>query len=491
MLSHARALPVSGWSAARVSPRRIAFAVLIVAAPLLPHLDSSRFEFPAVEHGWVCLPLSALILLALVDLQAWRQWLHLDLLVFVSLSAVLACWRPWLAWPTLLLYALLGYLMARAVTIARRGHLPASTRRPLRAMLPRSWLVLAIVVLCAIHVSWALQGSAQVDVAHGGVAGAQSIANGQALYSSPAHHTREDPHMDTYGPVNYEAYLPFIGVADGYRAARLTTVFFDLLTALLLFLLGRDLASSTAGTTLAFCWLAFPFTLYCDALGLNDSIFAATVAGTLLVAASPARRGALAALAAWTKFSPLALVPLLASYRTDERSRSRLAPFAIAFGLVTALAFGPVLAHSDLATIASRTFGFQTARAPSSLTAWSLVQQQLPTIAPVARVVHGVLAACVVAVAIFVPRIPRRSDLVGLAAASAAILLAVEICLSYYAFSYVLWFTAPLLAALLLDAVPHRSPTDGATTERTAVRRGPAPHRRARTAHATSATSAS
>jgi hypothetical protein len=491
MPSLTRASTLARRSAARISPRRIAFAALLAATPLLPQMQSSRFEFPAIEHGWVCLPLGGLILLALIDLRAWRRWIHFDLVAFVALSAALACWRQWLTWPTLLLYALLGYLLARMVAIARRRRPPASARRPVRAMLPRSWLVLAILVLSAVHVSWAIEGSAQVDVAHGGVAGAQSIAHGRALYSSPAHESQQDPHLDTYGPVNYEAYLPFVGVAGGYRAARLTTVFFDLLTALLLFLLGRRLTSATAGATLAFCWLAFPFTLYCDALALNDSILAAALAGTLLLAGSPARRGALAALAAWTKFSPLALVPLLASYRPDERSRGRLLPFALAFALITALAFAPALAHSDLATIVSRTFGFQAHRAPSSLTVWSVLQQQLPGIAPASRVIHGMLAACVLAAAIFVPRIPRRGDLVGLAAACAAILLAVELCLSYYAFSYVLWFAPPLLAALVLDAMPRRSPPAAASTEPTARRHRTAPRRRARTAaHATSATSA-
>ncbi|HEX3909412.1 MAG TPA: glycosyltransferase 87 family protein [Solirubrobacteraceae bacterium] len=456
-----------------LAPRRLAYLALLVAAPLLPHLNSNAFFFPAVSNGWVCLPFCALLLLALIDLRAPGRRLHLDLLALVALSASLACWRAWWEWPMLLAFGLLLYLAARMLAIARTPDAEAASRRgeaahtagaasapeaPRGALLPRSWLLLGIAVLAVVHVSWALSGTAQVDVGESGVQGAQRIADGHPLYGRVASEARVDRHLDTYGPVDYEAYLPFVGLAGGgYDAARLTTLFFDLLTALLLFVLGRRVRGPTCGVVLAYCWLAFPFTLYCDALGLNDPILAAALVGTLLAAASPLRRGAAAALAVWVKFSPLALLPLLATHGAGGSARRRVLRFGLAFALASALVFVPALLHGSLATFASRSFGFQTGR-PPFVSIWSVLIQRFsasaPSIVTASRVAHGVLAALTGALAIALPRLRRRTDVVGLAAACAALMIALELCLSYYAFSYVLWFAPLVLVALILDAFP-------------------------------------
>jgi hypothetical protein len=320
-------------------------------------------------------------------------------------------------------------------------------------------------VLVAVHVSWALAGRVSTDVAEGGVQGAQNIAHGRPLYGRPrVSQGGMDPHTDTYGPFNYEAYLPFTALAAGHRAARLTTLFFDLLTALLLFMLGRQIRGPTVGVLLAFCWLAFPFTLYEEALGFNDSIVAATLVGTVLAARSPARRGAMAAVAAWTKLSPLALLPLLASHRGPHKSgRYALLEFAGAFVLATAIVFLPALAHSSVPTFISRTFGFQSSR-PASGSIWAELQGSYSVGAPwlntASRVLHGLLAALTGAFAIALFRAPRRQDAVGLAAAAAAVLIAMEACLGYYSFSYILWFAPLALVAAVLAGGPVASPPE-------------------------------
>jgi hypothetical protein len=267
-----------------------------------------------------------------------------------------------------------------------------------------------------------------------------------------------DPHLDTYGPLNYEAYLPFTALASAHTAARLTTLFFDLLTALLLFMLGRQVRGPSVGVLLAFCWLAFPFTLYEEALGFNDSIVAATVVGTVLVARSPMRRGVMAAAAAWTKLGPLALLPLLAGHRPASRTSGRAAlEFAAAFILASALIFVPAISHSSLSTFLSRTFGFQSSRLPSG-SIWAELQGSYSVGAPwldtASRVLHGLLAALAGAFAISLFRAPRRQDAVGLAAAAAAVLIAIEACLGYYSFSYILWFAPLALIAVILGAEP-------------------------------------
>jgi hypothetical protein len=292
------------------------------------------------------------------------------------------------------------------------------------------------------------------------VQGALNVAHGRPLYRAPAVSTTADPHTDTYGPLNYEAYLPFAAVADPHLAARLTTLFFDLLSAVLLFILGLRVRGLTAGALLAYSWLAFPFTLYEDALGFNDSIVAAALLGVILVEASPIRRGALAAVVAWTKLSPLALVPLLAGHRARGAGAARrLLAFGVAFSLVTALIFLPALSHSSLGAFASRTFGFQAGRPPGG-SLWGVLQNVYavhhPWIGTVSRVAHGVLTAIMGAFVILMLRAPRREDAIGLAAASAAVLLALEICLSYYSFSYILWFAPLVLVALILGELGER-----------------------------------
>jgi hypothetical protein len=182
----------------------------------------------------------------------------------------------------------------------------------------------------------------------------------------------------------------------------------------------------------------------------------------MLLAQFPVRRGLMAALAAWVKLSPLALVPLLAGYRgsSERRAAHGFLRFAIAFCLASVLVFLPALTHSTIQAFLSRTFGFQAHR-PAALSIWAYMQMTFaihtPWIATAARVVHGLIAAVTAAFAILVSRESRRQDVVGLAATSAALLIAIEICLSYYSFSYILWFAPLVLVALLLDEPTSRS----------------------------------
>ena len=68
----------------------------------------------------------------------------------------------------------------------------------------------------------------------------------------------DNEHGDTYGPFNYEAYVPFeqifgwSGTWDDLPAAHAAAVFFDLLAAALLFLIGRRMRGPTLGVALAY-----------------------------------------------------------------------------------------------------------------------------------------------------------------------------------------------------------------------------------------------
>jgi Glycosyltransferase family 87 len=450
--------------------QRLAFVVLMAMVPLLPHLSSDGFSFPAVANFWVTLPFAVLFLLPLIDLRTRATILHLDLLALVSMLVALGCERPGRLWPVVLLYPPLLYLAVRMVRIARVGRQAGSDTFAPRApasVIPRSWLLVGIVVLASVHLSWALDGSANTDVAAGSVRGAVAILDGRPVYDATGAHGAQDPHTDTYGPVNYEAYVPLAAVANRRTAARLSTLAFDLLAALLLFLLGRAVRGPSIGVLLAFCWLAFPFTLYEEALGFNDSLVAAALLGTLLAAASPVRRGVMAAVAAWSKLSPLALVPLLAVHdpRAAGGAWRRRVRFALAFAAASVLIFLPVLWHDSPGTIVSRTFGFQAQRPPGG-SAWAVLQggyaERAPWIGVASRIVHGVVVALAGTFVILLVRAPRRRDIVSLAGASGAILIALEICLSYFAFSYILWFAPLVLVAVVLSYPAEGSHQAGA-----------------------------
>jgi hypothetical protein len=459
---------LQGWG------RRTAFLLLLLFAALVPHLSSNGFDFPAVSSFSSLLPFCALFLLPLLDMRKPGRALQVDLLAMVSFVVALGCWRDTRGWPVLLIYPPLLYLFARMAWLARIGRRTRSGVAPAlpRSFLSRRWLLCGIVVLVAVHISWGLEGRVSTDVAEGSVQGALKIAHGRALYGRmPSLHDL-DPHTDTYGPANYEAYLPFAVLLRGHLAARVSTLFFDLLSALLLFVLGRQIRGLTAGIVLAYCWLAYPFGLYEEAFAFNDSLLAAALVAAVLLARSAAPRGAMAAVAAWTKLSPLALLPLLASRGGAERGRAReLAEFGLAFALATALIFVPALAHSSLSTFISRSFGFQAQRALSG-SIWAQLQQgssYAAWIGTASRVVHGLLVAFAGMFAIVLLRAPRRTDRLGLAAASAAVLIAIELCLGYWSFSYILWF-APLVLLVVVLGMSSEEAVLSAPARRTAAR---------------------
>jgi hypothetical protein len=114
-------------------------------------------------------------------------------------------------------------------------------------------------------------------------------------------------------------------------------------------------------------------------------------------------------------------------------------PFTLAFAVVAAIALAPVLLNGEsLSTAYDRTIGFQAGRdAPFSI--WGLYDlDSLQT------AWQGLAVLLAVALAF----VPRRRDLVGLAALSAAVLIALQIGLTYWFYLYIVWFF-PLVAAAL------------------------------------------
>ena len=104
---------------------------------------------------------------------------------------------------TPLIYPLLGYLLVRMLLVARRG----GRAEPLRLLVPVSWLAVALVFLVGFRVGLNVTNSNVIDVGYSGVIGADRLVDGAAAVRGDW--PRDDASGDTYGPVNYYAYVPF------------------------------------------------------------------------------------------------------------------------------------------------------------------------------------------------------------------------------------------------------------------------------------------
>ena len=152
-----------------------------------------------------------------------------------------------------LVYPLLAYL---AVRMLMAGFRPRERSERLVPRLPVRWMAIGLVLLVAFRVGLNLADSNVVDVGYASVVGADRIAHGEELYVA------NDVHGDTYGPVNYVAYVPFElafpwdGTWDSVPAAHAAAITFDLLTIVGLMLLGTTLRPGRGGRHLGLA-LAF------------------------------------------------------------------------------------------------------------------------------------------------------------------------------------------------------------------------------------------
>ena len=173
-------------------------------------------------------------------------------------------------------------------------------------------------------------------------------------------------------------------------------------------------------------------------------MLAAVLAASYRSGLARAGRGALAALAGLTKFAPLALAPLLA---TDGLSGLSVARRARALALYAAAFVGTVALGVDP--------GAQPRLAAHDLRAHDRlpVQPRLAVLGLGAvRAGRGPSASCRAPPSRSPwrsPSIPRRPDVVGLAAACAAVILAVQLGIEHWFYLYIPWFFPLVIVALL------------------------------------------
>jgi hypothetical protein len=368
--------------------------------------------------------------------------LHLDLLVLLSFSVSLALFdhaRIGLSVP--LAYPPLLYLLGRMLLLAFGYGRP---RGVLPLIVPASWLAVAIVFLVGFRIGLNVTNSNVIDVGYSGVIGADKLLHGKHLYGAWPH---DNAQGDTYGPVNYYAYVPFravfgwSGVWDDLPAAHAAAIVFDLLTLIGLFFLGRLIRGPTLGIVLAYAWASYPFTIYALESNSNDALVALLVVAALLAMRWAPARGGLTALAGLTKFAPLALAPLLARGVGPWPPRRRsVVSFSLAFVAVAAVVLLPVWLDGNFSTFWHHTITYQSGRG-SPFSVWGLwgglgFEQHL---------VQGFAVALALAVAV----VPWQRGLVEVCALAAAVLIALQLGINHWFYLYIPWCFGLVMAAVL------------------------------------------
>jgi hypothetical protein len=433
----------------------------------------------------IWLGLCLIFLLGLADLRRPFSLRNLDLLVLLSFSVSLWFFNQGDIFTSVpLAYPPMVYLLARMVWAARRGG-PGSSR----AVWPVWLLAAATVFLVGFRVGLNVRDSNVIDVGYSGVIGAHRIVHGQSPYG---HMPVEDDlracgpedvegeirervqtngrcesanaRGDTYGPVAYEAYVPafvalgWSGKWDDLPASHATAIAFDLLALLGLFLVGRRFGGARLAAQLPFAWAAYPFTQYVSSSNTNDAIMPVLLVFAFWFLTAPFARGAFLALAAWTKFAALIVVPLWAGY-PEARWRPEKRLFAGGFAVATALAFSLFLLEPDPADAArtfwDRTFGWQVGRdSPFSIWGWGQYHAAgIPDLGILQQVAIGALV--VGAIACYF--VPQRKTPLQLAALTAALLMGFELTQTHWFYLYIPWFF-PFVAFVVLAPRRRRAP---------------------------------
>jgi peptidase YpeB-like protein len=413
-----------------------------------------------INAPYIWLPLCAIFVLGLLDWRRPFRLAHLDLLVIVAGFGLSHYFfnRGNIGVSVPLAYPPLIYLLGRALWLGFRRTQGAG----LRPSMPIAVLAAATVLLIGGRTVLNVTDSNVIDVGYSGVIGADRIGDNKPIYGN---FPTDDASGDTYGPVAYYAYVPFeqalpwSGTWDDLPAAHAASVFFDLATIAGLFLIGRRIRRGRRGTELGvllcFGWAACPYTAFVLECNTNDALVSLTLVAALLCLTSPVARGATWAISSLTKFAPLILGPLFATYGATDgeaapgtgvvrRYSKVVAPFAIAAAITAAVLCFQALLDPGLSTFWHRTIGEQGGR-DSPFSIWGQ-DHSLGWL-------QAVVKAAVVGLALLVAFRPRRRDLVTVAALGAALLIGMQLTVDHWFYLYIPWFLPFLLIALLASGL--------------------------------------
>jgi hypothetical protein len=437
-----------------------------------------------INSPWIWGAFCLVFLVGLGDFRRPLSIRNLDLVMLLSPTASLWFFNHGDVFTAVpLFYPALVWVVLRGVWVGFTGR--GSRSRPLWPV----WALLAATVfLAGFRVGLNLEASNVIDVGYSGVIGAERIASeGEAPWGNfpvednrpacgPADASGEirdhvqtngrcesaNPQGDTYGPTAYEAYIPGYLVAgwsgkwDNLPAVHYTSIAFDLLTIIGLWLVGLRFGGARLAGVLAFAWAAYPFTQYASNSNTNDAIMPCVLVYGFWLAASPVGRGVLGALSGWSKFASLIVMPLWLTY-PGRRPSWR---FAAAFAVTTVAAFSVVLLEPsplhELRVFWDRTIAWQVGRSsPFSLWDWRQYHARgLPDLHLLQRALQALLVAFALAVAWF----PRRKSPLQLAALTAALLAGFELVQTYWLYTYIPWFFPFAAIAVLAPAAVVRAP---------------------------------
>jgi hypothetical protein len=365
---------------------------------------------------------------------------RLDIAVFLGFGASYALFDTGHLEPAVwLVYPPLVYLLVRMLI---RGARARSRGGRLEVRLPTALLAIGVLALVAGRIVVSLIPHDVVDVGTASALGAYRILHGKSLYYYSL------GHPDTYGPLAYLAYVPFVATARGswhyLLAAREAAITFDLLTIGALIALGRRLRRGRDGWRLGllFAWLfaACPFSVLGIEKNTNDGLVALIVVLTMLVLTSPIKRGILIGLGAASKFFPAVLLPLVAVGLGNE-ARPAIRKAMAAFVIATGASFALFMPSGGVKELWDHTIGYQLTRS-DVFSIWALH----PTLAPIKMIVT--LAA--IALAVFVAFRPRgRRSLAQVSALAAAVTIAVQLPAMHWFYLYIPWFLPLVLIAVL------------------------------------------
>jgi hypothetical protein len=344
----------------------------------------------------------------------------------------------WLFYPPLL------YLLVRMLI---RGFRPRPAASRLDCRLPTALLAVGLLLLIGARIFVTLEPANVLDVGTASVLGAYKILHGQSIYYYSL------GHGDTYGPLNYLAYVPFQAIWSGswryMAAARAATITFDLLTMAGLVAFGLRLRGRGAGLKLglllAWLWAACPFSLLGMEKSTNDGLMAVVVVLIMLALTSPIKRGILVGVGAAAKWFPAILLPLVAVGRGDA-DKSAVRKCLAAFVIVVGGSIAVFLPSGGLVEVWKHTLGLQLTR-PDVFSIWALH----PTLAPI-KVALEVLAVILAVVVAFRPRGTRSPAQV--AALAAAVIIAVQLPALHWFYLYIVWFLPLVLIAVLANDAP-------------------------------------
>jgi hypothetical protein len=381
-----------------------------------------RYGSKTSDSPWLLAILSVAFLAATAT-RPLRSMRNLDVLALLAFAVpILAGDHQLLNLSVLSGYLPLAYLCARCIWRATHGSGPPAT--PLVERIPAHYIAAAAIVLAFIAVG----SSGAVDVGFASTAGATLLLHGTLPYG---HMPPDVVHGDTYPLLNYVLYLPAAAIAPVRDA-------FDDTSGALVIGLAAALLTAIAmkSSRLTLAWLCFPPVAVAVAAGTNDLLLALAIA----VALAYTGRSALALTAgAWIKLAPIALLPM---WLVRTRGKNLIPAAALTAALTTSLLIlGGPGAIGDMLHALS----FQFSRGTDH-SAWSLLG--IEALQPVAQaaVIAGIVWAA------------TRADKLNLAAATGAILAALQLSASNWTYLYVVWlFPALAFALLTCSATPGRA----------------------------------